>query len=173
MSDCGFEFRTVKYEVDESYPTTMPAEEVAEYLAKLKGENYPEVLGDGEILITADTVVRLEDEILGKPKDATHAAQMLGKLSGATHEVIKGVTLSSARGIKSFSAVTKVIFATLSAEQIDYYIEKYRPMDKAGSYGIQEWIGYIGVESIEGSFYNVMGLPIQRLYRELEQFIAE
>lgn len=173
MSDCGFEFRTVRYDVDELYPDMMPSEKVAEYLSALKSSAYPEELTGREILITADTVVVLDREVLGKPKDTQHAREMLKSLSGATHQVISGVTLRSATKSVSFSSVTEVQFSKLSTEQIDYYVEKYSPMDKAGSYGIQEWIGYVGVESIEGSFYNVMGLPIQRLCKELGVFITE
>ncbi|MFR9620127.1 MAG: Maf family nucleotide pyrophosphatase [Rikenellaceae bacterium] len=172
MTECGFEFRTVKYDVDEIYPTTTPAAEVAEYLAKLKSEGYPERLSEGEILITADTVVVLGDRVLGKPKDGHEAHEMLRALSGTTHEVITGVALRSATDSRSFSSSTQVRFATLSESQIAHYIERYSPFDKAGSYGIQEWIGYVGIESIEGSFYNVMGLPIQRLYSELALFIG-
>ncbi len=173
MSNCGFIFRTVKYDVEEIYPEDLSAGEVSEYLSKLKSEAYPEPLSDSDILITADTTVVLNDQILGKPKDAAHARKMLAQLSGATHEVVTGVTLRSSQKSRSFSSRTKVSFTTLTSEQIDYYVDYYSPMDKAGSYGIQEWIGYIGVEGIEGSFYNVMGLPIQHLCCELQRFIAE
>lgn len=173
MAGCGFEFRTAKYDVEEVYPATTPVEDVAEYLAKLKSDGYPERLAEGEVLITADTVVVLGAAVLGKPRDAEGARRMLRALSGATHKVITGVTLRSGERSRSFSAETEVRFAELSDEQIAHYVECYSPMDKAGSYGIQEWIGYVGVESIEGSFYNVMGLPIQRLHSELELFIQE
>lgn len=172
MRDCGLEFRAVSYDIEEVYPATTPAGDVAEYLSKLKSDGYPEALGSREILITADTVVLLGDSILGKPRDVEGAFAMLSALSGAEHRVVTGVTLRSAGRSYSFSTVTRVQFAELSAEQIEYYVSQYQPLDKAGSYGIQEWIGYIGIESIEGSFYNVMGLPIQRLYRELSCFLA-
>ncbi len=171
MRDCGLTFRAVSYDVEECYPATLKAEEVAEYLSQLKSDGYPEALGDRDVLITADTVVILDGEILGKPRDESGAREMLRALSGAEHRVMTGVTLRSARGRESFSTTTKVRFVELSYEQIDYYVDEYRPLDKAGSYGIQEWIGYVAIESIEGSFYNVMGLPIQRLYSELSRFL--
>ncbi len=161
----------ISYEVDESYPATLPAVEVPEYLARLKSQSYPAQLSDKEILITADTVVICDNQILGKPTSKEHATAMLNQISGGTHTVVTGVALRSKAKERSFSCSSIVRFAPLTAEEIDFYIEHYRPFDKAGSYGIQEWIGYIGIESIEGSFYNVMGLPIQRLYTELKNFI--
>ncbi len=172
MRDCGLAFDAVKYDVEEVYPAETPAEEVAEYLSKLKSDGYPLALEEREILITADTVVILGDRILGKPRDEAEARAMLSALSGAEHRVVTGVTLRSVVGSYSFSTVTRVRFGELSSDQIDYYVDRYRPLDKAGSYGIQEWIGYVGIESIDGSFYNVMGLPIQRLYSELSRFIS-
>lgn len=173
MSDAGLEFRTTSYDVDEIYPDDLPADDVAGYLSRLKSDAYPDALDPREILITADTVVILGDRILGKPKGMDGAREMLRELSGSQHRVITGVTLRSADNKVSFSAETKVLFASLTEEEIEYYVERYRPLDKAGSYGIQEWIGYVGIESIEGAFYNVMGLPIQRLYKELALFIGE
>lgn len=170
MRDAGLEFSTTSYDVDEVYPSETPADKVAGFLSNLKSDAYPEQLSDRDILITADTVVILGDEILGKPKGEDGAREMLHRLSGCSHRVITGVTLRSADRQKSFSTETTVHFATLSEEQIEYYITRYKPFDKAGSYGIQEWIGYIAIESIEGAFYNVMGLPIQRLYSELDLF---
>ena len=168
----GIEYRLAsKFECDESYPATLPTEEVAPYLSKLKSHAYPEQLRYNELLITADTVVVLGNEVLGKPRDAKEAREILGRLSGAEHSVITGVTLRSAEREHTFASRSIVRFAPLSKEQIDYYVDNYSPMDKAGAYGIQEWIGYVGIESIEGSFYNVMGLPVQRLCRELESFI--
>ena len=161
-----------RFECDEIYPDDLPASEVAEYLSRLKSEAYPQVLADGDILLTADTVVVAEERILGKPADKDDAFAMLRMLSGREHEVITGVTLRSTKQTKSFSAHSKVRFRQLSDEEIAYYIETYSPMDKAGSYGIQEWIGYVGIEGIEGSFFNVMGLPIQRVWCELEKFIG-
>ena len=168
----GIEYRlAAKFECDEVYPASLPAEEVAEYLSQLKSHAYPTPLQCGDILRTADTTVVLGNEVLGKPADETEARAMIARLSGREHSVVTGVTLRSLDHERSFSSKSKVRFASLTEEQIAYYVENYRPMDKAGAYGIQEWIGYCGIESIEGSFYNVMGLPVQRLYRELECFI--
>ena len=128
------------------------------------------MLQPGELIITADTIVWLNGEVLGKPRDREDAINMLHKLSGNTHEVFTGVTLTTKEKQRSFYAETKVTFARLTDEEILYYIDKYQPFDKAGSYGVQEWIGFIGVERIEGSYFNVMGLPVQRLYRELKVF---
>ena len=153
-----------RFECEEIFPNDLPASEVAEYLSRLKSEAYPQVLADGDILLTADTVVVAEERILGKPTDKDDAFAMLRMLSGREHEVITGVTLRSTKQTKSFSAHSKVRFRQLSDEEIAYYIETYSPMDKAGSYGIQEWIGYVGIEGIEVSFFNVMGLPIQRVW---------
>jgi septum formation protein len=170
MSDAGFTFNVAeKYEIDEVYPSDMVAEEVAEYLSRLKSEGYPHPLTDKQILITADTVVIVGDQILGKPTDRADAQRMLQMLSGCIHKVITGVTIRTASRTHSFSSVTSVEFRRMSAEEIDYYIDNYAPYDKAGAYGIQEWIGYVGIERIEGSFYNVMGLPVQRLYAELDK----
>ncbi len=172
MADAGLKCRTVKYDVEEVYPQVIDSEEVAPYLSKLKSDGYPELLAENEILITADTVVILGDRVLGKPADEEGARVMLSELSGREHRVVTGVTLRAEGLERTFSAVTRVRFAELSVAQIEYYVLNYKPLDKAGSYGIQEWIGYVGVESIEGSFYNVMGLPVQRLYRELGEFIT-
>lgn len=160
-----------KFDCDEVYPTTLPAEDVAAYLSQLKSHAYPHALGVNDILITADTTVVLGNEVLGKPADEAEARLMIARLSGREHSVVTGVTLRSVDNERCFSSTSKVRFAPLTEEQIAYYVENYRPMDKAGAYGIQEWIGYCGIESIEGSFYNVMGLPVQRLCRELECFI--
>lgn len=172
LADAGLEFETLKYEVEESYPDTLPAEEVPLYLAKLKSENYPRPLAQNEIVITADTVVISREEILGKPKDEEGAREMLRRLSSEEHQVTTGVYIRTATNSIGFSAHTKVWFRELNEEEICYYVEKFSPTDKAGSYGIQEWIGYIGVERIEGSFYNVMGLPIQHLYSELKKLVS-
>ena len=172
LADAGIEFVLApRFECEESFPDTMPAAEVAEYLSSLKSEAYPEPLGTNDILLTADTVVIACNRILGKPADRAEAIEMITMLSGRDHEVVTGVTLRSAECVKSFSVVSKVRFRTLLQEEIEYYVDTYRPYDKAGSYGIQEWIGYVGIEGIEGSFYNVMGLPVQRLYSELNDFI--
>lgn len=173
LSEAGLEYElSPRFECEEIFPNDLPASEVAEYLSRLKSEAYPQVLADGDILLTADTVVVAEERILGKPTDKDDAFAMLLMLSGREHEVITGVTLRSTKQTKSFSAHSKVRFRQLSDEEIAYYIETYSPMDKAGSYGIQEWIGYVGIEGIEGSFFNVMGLPIQRVWCELEKFIG-
>lgn len=172
LSATGIEYTLAsKFECDESYPATLDALDVAPYLSALKSVNYPNTLGYNEILITADTVVVLNGRVLGKPQDEAEARKMLADLSGSEHTVVTGVTLRSAEREHTFSSKSVVRFAELSDEQIEYYIANYRPMDKAGAYGIQEWIGYVGIEGIEGSFYNVMGLPVQRLCKELECFI--
>lgn len=162
---------TAKYDCEECYPATLATEEVPAYLSRLKSEAYPEALAENDILLTADTVVILEGEVLGKPKDRTDAIDMLGRLAGNRHTVITGVTLRTATRTETFSARSDVWFRPLTEEEITYYVDTCKPFDKAGSYGIQEWIGYVGIERIDGSFYNVMGLPIQRLYLELEKFI--
>ncbi len=151
----------------------LASDAVAAYLSRLKSESYPYPLAAGDILLTADTTVVAGDAVLGKPSDEEHARRMLAGLSGREHLVVTGVTLRSSTAWHTFSATSRVRFARLSAEQIDYYVDRYRPLDKAGAYGIQEWIGYVGIERIEGSFYNVMGLPVQALCRELEKFISE
>ena len=152
----------------ETYPNTLKGEEIPVYLAEQKADAY--TLADNDLLITADTIVWLDGKVYGKPTDEEEAKNMLRALSGKTHEVITGVCLRTNQKNVSFASTTKVTFAQLTEEEIEYYIRKYRPMDKAGSYGVQEWIGYIGVEHIEGSYFNVMGLPIQRLYTALKQF---
>ena len=172
LAATGIDFRLApKFDCDESYPTTLPAEDVAPYLSALKSHAYPHSLAHNELFITADTVVILGNDVLGKPKDEEEARATLRRLSGNDHYVITGVTLRMQGSERTFSSRSRVRFATLTEEQIDYYVDNYRPMDKAGAYGIQEWIGYVGIEELEGSFYNVMGLPVQRLCRELEAFI--
>lgn len=159
------------YECDERYPDGTPATEVAPYLSGLKSRSYPQQLADNDILITADTTVVVGDSVLGKPADRNDAMAMLRLMSGREHTVVTGVTLRSTRATRTFKAETSVCFRTMSDEEIAYYVDTYRPYDKAGAYGIQEWIGYVAIERIEGSFYNVMGLPVQRLYTELNDFI--
>lgn len=171
LGGLGIDFRVARLnDVDESYPSDMPANEVAEYLSKKKADAYRQSLTDRQLIITADTVVITDGEILGKPIDAADAKRMLKALSGAVHQVVTGVTVMTTAKTVSFSATTNVRFAPLSDEEIDYYISHYRPFDKAGAYGIQEWIGYIAVEGIEGSYFNVMGLPIQKLYTVLKSW---
>ena len=162
-----FEIRTIEGH-SEAYPDTLPLEEVPLYLSQLKAEQLLPTLQADELLITADTVVLLDGQILGKPHDLDDARRMLHRLSGRQHEVVSGVSLSTIDWQISFSSHTLVTFAQLTDSEIDHYVTRYQPLDKAGAYGIQEWIGYIGVSHIEGSFYNVMGLPVQRLYRVLQ-----
>ncbi|MBE6275840.1 MAG: septum formation protein Maf [Bacteroides sp.] len=165
----------VKYEVkvlpdvDESYPDGMEGMEIPRYIACKKADAYRSFIQANELVITADTIVWLEGKVMGKPAGEEEARLMLHALSGRTHQVITGVCLTTSDIQRSFSTVTDVTFATLTDEEIDYYVRTYLPMDKAGSYGIQEWIGFIGVEGISGSYFNVMGLPIQRLYTELRK----
>ena len=154
-------------DVDESYPDTLQGEEIPAYISREKAEAYQSMIEPDELLITADTIVWMNGEVLGKPKDREDAIRMLRKLSGASHQVITGVCLTTKGWQNSFTVTTDVTFAVLSEEEIVYYVDKYSPMDKAGAYGVQEWIGFIGVENISGSYYNIMGLPVQRLYREL------
>lgn len=172
LADLGIDFqvKTLKG-VDESYPHDLPVLEIAEYISRKKAHAYKSQMSADQLIITADTVVILGDEVLGKPADDADARRMLRELSGKTHKVVTGVTIATTCNIKSFSAVTDVEFAPLSDEDINYYVDHYRPLDKAGAYGIQEWIGCMGVRHISGSFYNVMGLPLHRLYSELNQFI--
>jgi septum formation protein len=158
------------YEVEECYPATLPADEVPQYLSELKSQAYPGALAPGDILITADTVVCLHGQIIGKPADRDDAVAILSRLSGNRHTVVTGVTLRSAQKRLSFSAYSDVFFRELTREEITYYIDTFHPFDKAGAYGIQEWIGSVGITRIEGSFYNVMGLPIQQLYQRLGEF---
>lgn len=163
-----YEVRTLPG-IDESYPSTLQGEEIPVYISSKKASAYLDALKENELLITADTIVWLDGRVLGKPSDEEEARQMLHDLSGKTHQVITGVTLATTSFQKSFASVSQVTFATLTEEEINYYVTHYHPMDKAGSYGVQEWIGFIGVERIEGSYFNVMGLPVQRLYRELKE----
>lgn len=167
--DIPFEVKTMP-DTDESYPPEMPPEDVPLYIAGNKAAAFRPGMSDHEMLITADTVVLVDSTIVGKPKDKTDAIRILRLLSNRKHKVITGVQIITKEKTVGFSVVSEVSFALLQPEEIDYYLEKYAPYDKAGSYGIQEWIGYIAVESITGSFYNVMGLPMQRLYRELQRF---
>lgn len=160
-----------KFSVNEVYPPELPAAKVAEYLSGLKSDGYPAALGPDDILLTADTVVICGGVVLGKPRDAEDARRMLAALSGRTHTVVSGVTLRSAQRRTSFSVCTDVRFRELSAEEIDCYVARCSPLDKAGAYGIQEWMGYVGIERIDGSFYNVMGLPTQAVYMALDKFL--
>lgn len=157
-------------DVDESYPDILEGEEIPLYISREKAMAYRNSMKDNMLLITADTIVWFGGKVFGKPRDKEEAKEMLRELSGRSHTVITGVTLCTRKRKVSFAVSTRVSFAVLEEKEIDYYVEKYLPLDKAGAYGIQEWIGYIGVESIEGSYFNVMGLPVQRIYKELKKF---
>ena len=154
-------------DIDESYPQDMETLSVSEYIANKKAAAYKNYIKKSTLVITADTTVVLGKEIMGKPVDAEDASRMLHELSGKTHQVVTGVCLTTSDEQHSFSVVTDVTFKELSDKEINYYISNYKPFDKAGAYGIQEWIGYIGCTRLEGSYYNVMGLPVQRIYTEL------
>lgn len=164
----------VKRDIDEKYPESLSADKVPEFLSELKAKAYGDLLAENELIITADTVVIVDGRILGKPKDATDAKEMLRLLSGRGHTVVTGVTLSSLDGKKhdSFSESTEVYFAPVTDSEIESYVDLYAPLDKAGSYGIQEWIGAAAIERIDGCFYNVMGLPLHRLYQHLKSFFT-
>ena len=169
LNDMGVKFRVeVIKGIDETYPASLPVEEIPVYLARIKAEGHP--LQPDELLITADTVVVLDDEVLGKPCGEADAHHMLRALSGRAHRVISGVCVTTAERAEAFADMSIVRFAELTDEEIDYYIEHYRPLDKAGAYGIQEWIGNIGIAGINGDFYNVMGLPTRKLYQVLKTF---
>ncbi len=157
-------------DIDEVYPGSLPPLEVSEYLARLKAEAHLPSSGPADLIITADTTVICQDQILGKPTDASDAVRMLRLLSGKTHTVVSGIAVATHARISSTSAHTQVTFADLTDDEIEHYVTRYRPFDKAGAYGIQEWIGAIGVTEIQGSYYNVMGLPLHRLYRLLQTF---
>lgn len=156
--------------IDESYPSSLRSSEVAQYIAEKKADAYRDVIGPREIIITADTVVIVGDDILGKPADEADAERMLHEISGRTHQVTTGVCLLTSDRRQSFSVTTDVTFKELSDDEVWYYVSRYHPFDKAGAYGIQEWIGYIGVTSLRGSYYNVMGLPVQRIHATLTQW---
>lgn len=167
--DIPFEVRVIDG-IDESYPDTLPTKDIAEYISKKKSAAYRQTMAGDELVITADTIVVLGSQVMGKPKDADEACSMLRQLSGQTHQVITGVTLTTTERQISFSVETDVTFKVLSDEEIEYYVSHYRPFDKAGAYGIQEWIGHIGVTGMSGSYFNVMGLPVQRIYEALKTF---
>lgn len=170
LSQLGLPLEFVDIDVDERLTTPVAADAVAETLARRKAMGYTEVVGAGQVLVTADTVVVLDGRVLGKPHNREEAVEMLRGLSGKAHQVYTGVCLRSSKDMASFTECTHVHFRQLEPSQIDYYIDNYRPYDKAGAYGIQEWIGMVGIERIEGCYYNVMGLPLARLYKELARF---
>ena len=156
--------------IDESWPHDLKGEDIPLYISREKAAPYKSLIGPDELVITADTIVYVDGEVLGKPHDKADASRMLRLISGRWHEVITGVTLMTAAKERSFAVTTRVRFCNLTDDEINRYVESGQPMDKAGAYGIQEWIGYVGVEAIEGSYFNVVGLPVQRLYRELLNF---
>lgn len=170
LSALGFQFEVMNKEIDETYPLSIPRESVPEYLAHLKSMAFADdELPENYLLITADTMVLLDNKPFHKPKDRDQAVRTLYSLSGQTHKVITGLSIRTKEKQYTFSVESKVSFRVFTLEEIEYYVDTYRPYDKAGAYGIQEWIGYVGIESVEGSFYNVMGLPTQRLYRVLSE----
>ncbi len=171
LKELGFEFGVMVPDVEEVYPDGLLPEEIAIYLAELKADAIDHTLLDeNTIVITADTIVYIGNEVLGKPADHDAAVMMLRKLSGKTHDVITAVCLVSANRKKVFHVLSEVTFKELEMKEIEYYIENFKPYDKAGGYGVQEWIGYIGISRIEGSFFNVMGLPVKELYEEMLTF---
>ena len=167
--DIPFEVKVLP-SVSESYPEGLPPEEIPQHIARQKAEAYRQTMTDDQLVITADTVVVSRGKILGKPADAAQARLMLRELSGHTHHVITGCCLTTLSLQHTFAVTTAVTFKPLTDAEIDYYIDRYKPFDKAGSYGIQEWIGYIGVTHLNGSYFNVMGLPVQRIYTELKEY---
>lgn len=160
-------------DVSEGHPSGMHASDIPQFISREKAAAYKNLLKPNDLLITADTMVILGDTALGKPKDDDEAKRMLRALSGKTHKVVTGVTLSSVSNERNFAVSTDVTFKELSNDEIEYYVSHYHPLDKAGAYGIQEWIGYVGVTGINGSYFNVMGLPVQRIWDELHEFIEK
>ena len=167
------EFSTCTVDADESFPASLKGADAVQYICKAKANAYKPQLEENTIAITADTVVILDENIIGKPKSYEEAFSMIRSLSGRVHEVITAVCIFSKEKCVEFYSSTEVHFSTLTDKEINYYIEKYKPFDKAGSYGVQEWIGYIGIEKIVGSYFNVMGLPVKRLYNELKSFTSD
>ena len=167
--DIPFDVRVIDG-IDESFPQDLLTKDIAGYIAKKKADAYQQTMAADELIITADTIVILGQKVMGKPKDAAEAVRMLHELSGHTHQVITGVCLTTKEKQVNFSVETDVTFKTLTDEEIHYYVEHYRPFDKAGAYGIQEWIGHVGVTGMNGSYFNVMGLPVQRIYEALKMF---
>lgn len=171
LGGLGVEYEVVSLpEIDESYPPTLQGVEIPTYIAARKAEAYSQWMKDDTLLITADTIVWLDGKVYGKPADAQDACKMLRELSGKTHTVITGMALTTRDKQRTFAVESYVTFAQLDEDEIEHYVSQYKPFDKAGAYGIQEWIGYIGVTALEGSYFNVMGLPVQRLYKELKQW---
>ena len=158
-------------DIEENYPADLSVSQIAEYIAREKAMAYRDLMADNDLIITADTIVIVGDEVMGKPVDADDARRMLRKLSGGTHQVTTGVCLTTKHVQRHFSVTTDVTFKVLTDEEINHYIDVYKPFDKAGAYGIQEWIGYIGVTQLNGSYFNVMGLPVQRIYMEISKIV--
>jgi len=173
LQELGLKFDVVVKEYPETYPEGLDGKSIAEYVSLQKAVSFSGGLSDMDIVIAADTIVWCNNKVLGKPRDYDHAEKMLLEISGNTHDVITGVTLFSIEKVKTFSVASKVTFDPLTAEEISFYISHYKPYDKAGAYGIQEWIGLIACSSIEGSYFNVVGLPVRTLYKELQGFILE
>jgi septum formation protein len=171
LRDMGLNFEVVTRDFDESFPEGLTGEEVAMHVAHAKAVSFRNEMSDNEIIITADTIVWCNSEVLGKPTDPEDAARMLREISGNTHDVITGVSIFTIKREVTFSVSTSVTFDTLTEDEIRYYVNNFSPYDKAGAYGIQEWIGIIGCSHIEGSYFNVVGLPVQRLYKELQNFV--
>lgn len=174
MNELGIRYKILSHEIDEVFPADLKRGEIAIYLSALKADSFTnEEIGENTILITADTIVWMDGECIGKPTDEEDAVKMLARLSGNMHSVYTGVCLQSAGKRRLFEVRTDVYFRPLSHEEIVHYVNVYKPLDKAGAYGIQEWIGYIGVSRIDGCYFNVMGLPVQRLYEEIGIFIGD
>lgn len=165
----NFKVRTL-FGIDESYPGSLRGEDIVCYISRNKAKAYQSSMAPNELLITADTIVYVDGEVMGKPKNAEQAKEMLHKLSGKTHQVITGVTIVTAKRTENFGVTSQVKFTNITDEEINFYVDNYLPFDKAGAYGIQEWIGIVAVEEIKGSYFNVVGLPVQRLYQKLKTF---
>lgn len=165
----NFKVRTL-FGIDESYPDSLRGEDIVCYISRNKAKAYQSSMAPNELLITADTIVYVDGEVMGKPKNAEQAKEMLQKLSGKTHQVITGVTIVTAKRTENFGVTSQVKFTNITDEEINFYVDNYLPFDKAGAYGIQEWIGIVAVEEIKGSYFNVVGLPVQRLYQKLKTF---
>jgi len=170
LEELGLKFEVRILDTDESYPDSLPVDEIPAYLAEIKAKPFENEIDENTIIITADTIVYINGEVLGKPQNYDDAYQMLQKLSGGWHQVATGVCLFSKEKKKTFTSATKVLFKSLTHDEIDFYITHFKPFDKAGAYGIQEWIGLVAAEKIDGCYFNVMGLPVQQLYKELCKF---
>jgi len=173
LRDAGINFEVIERDFEETYPPALKGQEIAEYLAGAKASCFPNnKMPDNQVIITADTIVWCDEQVLDKPRDEKEAFTILSAVSGNSHDVITGICLLTSKGYHTFSETTRVTFCRLSEEEINHYIRHYRPYDKAGAYGIQEWIGIVGNSRIEGSYFNVMGLPVQRLISELRMILG-